>query len=150
MAAREIGLKQLAVNITAPPFVLAESRPFALPADFCQQFRLQDNIVHTLTEFIQGNGLVRSEKHACEVQCPLIKKQDFGFIIAVSNLVMGAGRAEGVAGVRNVKQSAGVSQQSGHILNKSLAVTFALKEQRAQGVVRAQGGGGWQLGFIHQ
>jgi hypothetical protein len=35
---------------------------------------------------------------------------------------------------------AGISQESGHIINESLAVTFALKEQGAQSMVRTQSG----------
>jgi len=128
------------VEITPLPFALAERRPFAFAADLSQQALPQDGIKDTLAEFIKGDGLVSLEKHTSEPHSALIKKRDFGFVFALSIDNIRASQAEDVAFSCDLQHLAGVSQKSGHILNKRLAIPFALEEQGTQCVVWAHGG----------
>ncbi len=139
MAACGIGVKQLAVEIAPSPFALAERCPFAFAADLSQQPLLQNGIADTLAEFIKGHGLVSLEMRASETQSALIKKRNFGFVAALTVDIVGARHAENVASGCDLALPAGVDQKRCHILNESLAVAFALEEQHAQSMVRAQG-----------
>jgi len=131
-------MEQLAVEFTPQPFALAECCPFALAADLSQKPLLQDGIVDLLAEFTKRDRLISFQTRTSEIHSALIKKRNLSFILAVSILVMGASLAESVASGCELQHYVGFTHESGHVLNKLLAVTLALKEQYAQSVVGAQ------------
>ena len=81
--------------------------------------------------------MVVLEKHASQIHNPLIKKGDFGFVFALVIDIVWASLAQDVATCGDLQNLLGVSYESRHILNESLAVAFPLEKQGAQGMVRA-------------
>jgi len=133
-----VRLEQKVVDISPLPLALAKCCPFAISANFRQKILLQNGVADVLTQPGKGKNLFGFENFAVEMQNSLIKMRDFCLVVADSILIMRTLLAKAVASHRDLHHLVGLSQKSCHILNESLAISFALEEQSTQSVMWTQ------------